>query len=187
MMTQNTSALNTPMATTIMQPSKTTTRSSWRYAAFGGAVLCSILGLAYTLAFILYALARSALTVLTTVNQDAGMLGTLIATWASLIVASLIIGALCTIAVAILGAITGIIVKAVSVVLNPQNEPQRAAVIGAGVCFAIVLFLHFALRAAMSYALPDLLSMHAVFWLELPSAIFIVAGGVAARQLTLML
>lgn len=184
MITQNTGALNTPMETTIMQPSKTTTRSSWRYAAFGGAVLCSILALAYTVAFILYALARSALTVLTTVNQDAGMLGTLIATWASLIVASLIIGALCTVAVAILGAISGILVKAVSVVFNPENEPRRAAVIGAGVCFAIIVLLHLALRSAMSYTLPDLLSMHALFWLELPSAIFIAAGGLAARQLT---
>jgi hypothetical protein len=35
----------------------------------------------------------------------------------------------------------------------------------------------------MNYSLPDLLSMHALFWLELPSAIFIVAGGVATRQL----
>jgi hypothetical protein len=28
--------------------------------------------------------------------------------------------------------------------------------------------------------------MHALFWLELPSVIFIVAGGVATRKLNLM-
>ncbi len=183
MITQNASALNTQKETTIMQSTKQAIRSSWRYAAFGGAVLCSILALAYTLAFIVYALARSALTVVSTINTDAGMWGTLIATWASLIAAALAIGVLCAIAVAFLGAITGIVVKGVSIVFNPRHEPQRAAIVGASVCLAIVILLHLALRSAMNFLLPDLLSMHALFWLEIPSLIFIVAGGVATRKL----
>ncbi len=168
-----------------MLPAKITTRLSWKNAAYSGAILCSRLALAYTLAFILYALARSALTVAATVNQDAGMWGTLIATWASLIVASLVIGALAALAVGILGAVTGIALRAVSVVSNPQHDPRRAVVIGATVCFAIVLLIHLALRAALNYSLADLLSMHALFWLELPALVFIVAGAIASRQFNL--
>ncbi len=185
MITQKATILNLQRET-VMQPAKQATRSSWRYSAFGGAVLCSILALAYTLAFIVYALARSALTVTATINPDAGMWGTLIATWASLIVASLFIGALLTIAVAILGAFTGTVVKAVSLVFNPQHKPPRAVAIGASVCFGIILLLHLPLRSAMNYALPDLLSMHTLFWLEMPSAIFIVAGGLGNRKLNAM-
>lgn len=168
-----------------MQLTNKATRLSWRYAAFGGAVLCSILALAYTLVFIVYALARSAFTAVSTINADAGMLGTLIATWASLIVAALVIGVLCAIAVAFLGAITGIVVKGVSIVFNPQYESQQATIIGASVCLAIVILLHLALRSAMNFSLPDLLSMHALFWLEIPSLIFIVVGGVATRKLNM--
>lgn len=181
-MTTHNGALTGLTETATMGSARRQAALGYRRAALGGAVICALLALGYTVLFILYALGRSLFTVTATVNQDAGMLGTLIATWASLFVAAFVIGMLLTVAVAILGAFTGIIVNAVSAVFNPQREPKRAVAIGTGVCFALIVLLHLALRSAMNYSLPDLLSMHALFWLGIPSMIFIVAGGLATRR-----
>ena len=166
-----------------MASAKNISRLTYRHAALAGATICSLLALAYTTAFILYALLRSAFTVVNTVNQDAGIIETLVATWASLIVASLVIGILATFVVAILGAFTGILVQGIAGMVNKQNAPQRASLIGIGVCLAIIVLLHLALRSVMNFSLPDLFSMHALFWLEFPGLIFIVVGGIASRRL----
>jgi hypothetical protein len=158
--------------------------STWRYAASRGAALCVVLAILYALAFLVYALIRSAFTVLSIDNPDAGRVSTLIATWASLFVAVLAITIILAILVAILGAVTGIIINALSSFLNPEHVPQRAVGIGIAVCLGIVVLLHLALRSAMNFSLPDLLSEHALFWLELPSLIFVVAGGAASARLT---
>ncbi len=177
MTTQTSSLTRLEKETLEVQAPEEETQLGYGAAARKGALLCILLAVAYTTVFILYATVRSSLTAATIVNPDAGVMGTLIATWSSLVVAALVIGLLLSAAVAILGAFAGILIRAISGILNPHNAPRQQSIIGMGVCFAIVVLLHLALRSAISFSLPDLLSMHALFWLELPSMIFIIVAG----------
>ncbi len=147
------------------EKAKRSARATWGYAASRGAALCTILALAYALVFLVYALIRSAFTVSAIDNPDASKIGTLFATWASLFVAVLVITNILGLLVAIVGAVTGLVINALSSLANRERMPQRAIGIGAVVCLVIVVLLHFALRSAINFSPSDLLSEHALFWL----------------------
>lgn len=159
---------------------KLASQSSLRNVAWSGAGTCTWLAFAYAGAFVLYAFIRSALTVQATVNQDAGIITTLIATWSSILVAALTITILLAIPVAIVGAITGLIIKQLDMILNSRHSPRRAVLIGLITGLGIVAVLHLALRSAVNFSLSDLGSEAALFWIELPCLIFVVASALVS-------
>src|SRR5207244_1320646 len=68
---------------------------------------------------------------------------------------------------------------------NKQHEPSRATAIGAGVCGSMVVLLHVIFQRALGFSLADVAANPEtyLFWLALPSLIYIAAGAVAGRAL----
>jgi hypothetical protein len=158
-------------------------RPTWRYVALRGAAVSVGLTFAYALAFLLYAIVRSSLTLAARVNPDTGLLGTLIATWTSLAIAVLTMASLMAVVAAVLGTATALIVLWLSSVLNPRRVSARAIMIGLVTCLGIALLLNLALQQALSLSWSALVSEAYLFWLGLPSLIYVGAGGVASWQL----
>jgi hypothetical protein len=138
---------------------------------------------AYALAFLLYAILRSSLTLAATVNPDAGLLYTLIANATSLLIAVLTITFLMVIVTAVLGIITAIAVYGLLSTLNAHKDPSRAVIIGSATCLGVVLLLNLTLQKALGFSWSAMGGEAYLFWLGFPSLIYIVAGGVSSWQL----
>jgi hypothetical protein len=82
-----------------------------------------------------------------------------------------------------MGALMGVLIKAVSLILETRHAMPRAFIVGTIVSLALVVLLRLGLRSVINFSLSDLISETALFWLELPSLIFLVASGWASRQL----
>ena len=158
-------------------------RSHWLMVARRGAEIGITLDFAYAVAFIAYAIIRSAVKLLATPGIDAGWPGTALATWAALALPAFVFAVLFVPIVALLGVLTALAVYALSPTLNPEHAPSRAVFIGIGVCslvvFATALLPDLQAGLRWTPALAETLT----FWLALPLLIYIVAGGMASRHL----
>jgi len=148
-----------------------------------GAGAASLAVLAYTLAFLLYAFARSGLTLLATVNEAAGLPATLLATWISLSIAALAIALLVWPLAALVGAGTALLIGALCAAWNREHAPGRALAIGAGACAAPAALIALALAASAGPAWTSSLAETLGFWLGLPLLVYIAAGGLASLEL----
>jgi hypothetical protein len=154
-----------------------TPRVTWGYIAARGAGVGVALTMAYTGCFIIYAWVRAARALQATMSGDPAQFGTFVATAASLSVAAGVIATFTVILTAILGALTGLVLQGLLARFNRDGDSRQAVLIGVAAMALIVVVMDVAFR------------FHALqletflFWVGLPSAIYIVAGGIAARQL----
>lgn len=154
-----------------------------RYAAKSGAKVGVALDLGYAMAFLAYASVRSTLTILAAGGMDGGMLGTIVATTASIAWVSLLVAILFAPIAALIGMVTAVIVNALLGRVNPIHSATRALIIGLVTAAGIALLFYAALVFGMGVAVsPEAIEMFA-FWLGLPTLIYIAAGGVGSLEL----
>ena len=154
----------------------------WGRTAWYGAEAGIALALLYALAFIGYAVVRSTLMLLATPNPDGGLAGTLIATWISMAVPAFVLAAIVGILAAALGVLTALVLRALLSHGNPTHAPQRAIVIGVGVCLTISLMLLVLLTQGLGVTWMPATAAALIFWLVMPLVIYVVAGGTASWQ-----
>jgi len=152
----------------------------WGRTAGYGAEAGIALALVYALAFIGYAVVRSALNLLASPAPDGGLAGTLIATWISLAVPAFVLAAMCGILAALLGALTALVLRALVSRVNPTHAPQRAIAIGVAVCLSVSLALLLLLYHGLGVRWIPATAATLTFWLLVPLVVYVVAGGVAS-------
>ncbi|CAG0943011.1 hypothetical protein ANRL1_01172 [Anaerolineae bacterium] len=157
---------------------------AWGRIAWYGAELGIAFAFVYALAFIVYAIVRATIDLIATPQIDAGWLNIALATWFSLAVPALLLAALFTPVVAIIGALTALGVNAIASARNAS--PRQAALIGAetsGV-FALALIALLTFGAGFTWSLAIIETW--MFWLVLPLLLYVVAGGVGGWMLSRM-
>lgn len=156
---------------------------SMRLAAKSGAKVGVALDLGYAVAFLAYASVRSAVMILSAGGMNVDMLGTIVATTASIAWVSLVVAILFAPIAAFIGMVTAVIVNALLGRVNPIHSATRALIVGLVTAAGIVLLFYAALVFGMGVALsPESIEMFA-FWLGLPTLIYIAAGGVGSLEL----
>jgi hypothetical protein len=165
-----------------MRKSTHTTRLGWGRTAWYGAEACVALAFVYTLAFIGYAIVRSTLTILATPEIDAGLVSTLIATWAGLALPALVCAALASIPAALIGALTALVVRALLALGNVTPTPRRAVASGLAVCLVVSLALLALLTQGMGVTWTPATAATLTFWLVAPLVLYSIAGTVASWQ-----
>jgi ABC-type Fe3+-siderophore transport system permease subunit len=150
----------------------------WNVALRGAGVALA-LTFAYALAFLLYAMLRSFAVVVGTVNEGAGFLATLFATWFSLAIPTLTIAALFAILAVPLGAVTAVLIVWASARWNKERNPNNAIALGAALTFLIAFLLTLLLQlGGMTF---DLHYWDAwALWFVLPLLVYVAAGGAAS-------
>jgi hypothetical protein len=148
-------------------------RTAWYGAEIG--IACSYL---YALAFTIYAVVRTTSMLVGVPNQDGGLAGTLIATWAALALPALIIAALAGILAAAIGALTALAIRALISFGNVMPTPRRAAGSSVAVCLVVCLALLTLLMQGFGVAWTPATAETLMFWLVAPLIIYTVAGGV---------
>jgi hypothetical protein len=170
-----------------MPEMNTIRRFSWARTAWYGAELGVALACLYTLAFIAYAVVRTAFKILTTPEVAGGLAGTVLATWVSLALASIVIAALLVVPVALLGAATALGIRALLAPAGALGRPARAAALGALVCLGISLALVALLAGGLGVAWTPASAATLTFWVVLPLLIYVLAGALASRRLAQLL
>src|SRR5215212_8134727 len=159
-----------------------TARWGWGRTAWYGAEACVALAFAYALVFIGYAIVRSTLTIVATLEIDAGLAGTLIATWAGLALSAVVIAALAAIPAALIGALTALAIRALLGLGNATPTPRRAVASGLAVCLVVSLALLALLTQAMGVTWTPATAATLTFWLVAPLGLYVIAGTVASWQ-----
>lgn len=167
-----------------MQKIVGSSNATWVYGPLGGAAAAIALAFAYTAVFVVYALIRSLLLVISA-NPGAGIPGTIVAYAATLSVPALVICVMMSVPAALVGLLTAPLLKRLLSAWNPRHDPARATAIGAAASCGIVVLLHVIFQRALGFSLADVAANPEtyLFWLALPSLIYILAGGVAGRVL----
>lgn len=137
----------------------------------------------YALAFIVYAAVRSSFTVFATVNEDAGLFGTLIATWVSLSIPALTIALLLAPLAVVFGVIAALLIWGLSAAWNREHAPKKAVVIGSGTCALLAALLIVSLNLGFGLTWSQTVAETLTFWLALPLLVFVGAGGLASWEL----
>jgi hypothetical protein len=137
----------------------------------------------YALAFMVYAVVRSSFTIVVTVNEDAGRLGTLLATWLSLIIPALTIALLIVPLAVLFGVVTALLIWGISAAWNREHAPTKAVAIGSGTCVVIAVVLIVVLSQGLGLRWTSTVAETLTFWLALPLVIYILAGGTAGWEL----
>lgn len=152
---------------------------NWGQTARSGAGFAVRLTIAYAVVFIVYALVRSVLRLLPTPTFDAGLVGTLLAYGVSLALPALVIALILALVMTLLGIVTALIVRGLLSVLNPTHAPLSAILVGAAVALVIAALLHVGLGFS-----PDSLTWETyLFWVGIPSAIYVIVGAVGSWRL----
>jgi hypothetical protein len=170
-----------------MAQNKHAPRIGWGRTAWYGAEAGLALAFLYALAFIGYAIVRSTLNLLAAPNRDGGLAGTLVATWIALALPAFVVAALAGILAAIIGALTALALRALLSRMNAAHTPRRAIAIGVGVCLTVSLTLLVVLTQGLGLTWTPVVAMTLTFWLVLPLATYVVAGGVASWQVNRMM
>jgi hypothetical protein len=160
-----------------------TRRPTFGSIAMRGAGVAVLANGAYTIIFVLYAVVRSSLTLLATTNESAGLAGTLLAVWASLLVPALAIALLLCPLVALLGVITALAIWGASTAWNRQRAPKRAIALGVAICAGVAALLIGLLAAGLGLSGTGRLAEALTFWVGLPLLAYIIAGGAASWEL----
>lgn len=156
----------------------------WMYGPLGGAALAVGLDFGYAAVFIAYATIRASLLAIR-VNPDAGVPGTVISYFFTLVIPSVVIAGMMAIPAAVIGLITAPILGYAVSRLNPQHSERRAIVVGTASCFVIAVILFLAFHQMLGFASGDISANPEtfIFWFALPAIVFVAAGAFASRQL----
>lgn len=157
-------------------------RLGWGRTAWHGAEACVALAFVYTLVFIGYAIVRSTLTIVATLDIDAGLAGILIATWAGLALPALVVAALAAIPAALIGALTALAIRALLALGDAVPTPLRSGASGLAVCLVVSLALLALLTQAMGVTWTPATAATLTFWLVAPLGLYVIAGTVASWQ-----
>jgi hypothetical protein len=161
-------------------------RPDWGLTACYGAELGVSIALLYALAFTGYASVRSTFSLLTTPDVDAGLAVTLFTTWLSLIVPAVGIAAMLMLPVAVIGALTALLLRGVTM-LSLARIPSRGLVLSGAMCTVLSITTlglpALYTRADWTPAMVETLT----FWLIIPMLLYIVAGALAGREMVCML
>lgn len=145
-------------------------KMSWGRVAWHGAELGVACAFVYTLAFIAYAMVRATYDLLATPQIDAGWLNIALATWFALAVPALLLAALFAPVVALVGAVTALIVNALA---SARHAAQTGALVCAVIALALVAWLTL---TGFTWSLAIIETW--LFWLVLPLGFYIAAGGI---------
>jgi hypothetical protein len=162
---------------------KSTPRLPWYKVALAGAAMGVGLTFVYALSFALYAVVRSSWTIWQWTPPDLGKGATLAANAASIVVASVATASLLAVVVALLSMITALLIALGLARWNPQQAQGRAIGIGVTTGLAVVVLGHVALSWALGRSLFSLGAATYLFWIGLPSLLYIGAGGGLAWRL----
>jgi len=147
-----------------------------RSAAARGGLAGAGLVFGYAAIFLVYAVLRSSLTLFQ--SLDGGNLAlTLVAYSASLALPALVFACLIAPFAALVGGGTGLLMSWLSARLNPAGVPARAIWIGSGAALGLALAGLLALRLGLGLSAVRLTWPTYLFWLGVPGAIYIIAGG----------
>lgn len=156
---------------------------NWRQAARHGAGIGVKMALVYTVIFLLYAILRSTLDLLSLPAPDAGTLGTITATVLSLSVAAFAIAALLLPVSALAGTTLSLLLH----LLLPQAGRRSALVgtlvISSAVAFAIADTVQLIVLPAAGFEPLDLPFETWLFWFGLPTLIYIIVAALEGRRL----
>jgi len=162
-------------------------RISWGRTAWYGAEAGIALSFLYALAFIGYAVVRSTLNLLAAPNIGGELAGALVATWVALALPAFIFAVLGGILAALIGALTALALRALLTILNAAHTARRALAIGVGVCLTISLALLVLVAQGLGVTWTPTVAATLTFWLILPLATYIVAGGAVSWQVNRMM
>jgi hypothetical protein len=145
-----------------------------------GASLGARFAFAYGLVFVVYGVARYGVD-LTAAPPDGNLWPNYAGGAVSLAVASLGITLIMAIAAAGLGAVTALCAVGLQRLLANAEVDAHGCAVGPAVAVAGVLFLHVVLWNAGLWSLSSLLSTTYLFWLGVPSLLYVVAAVMAGR------
>jgi len=156
---------------------------NWRKAARHGAGIGMKMTLLYAVLFILYAIIRSTLELLSFPTPDAGAAGTILATMVSLIIAALGI----TLLVIPLSALAGMGTSLLLHLLLPRISRRLTMVgtffISLAAAFAVVDTVQLILLPAVGFKPLDLPFETWIFWFGLPTVLYVIVTGFEGRRL----
>ncbi len=153
------------------------------WAAWNGAKLAVAMTFGYALLFILYASTRSAITILAAGDSGTGVLQTILATSVSVIWTSLVFAFLLALPASVLGALTAPVIAALLPRLISNHDPRRAFLVGLNISLVIAIVFYIALRFGLQLESNPATAEALLFWLDLPTLIYVIAGGVGGWQL----
>jgi hypothetical protein len=154
----------------------------WRTVLLTGAAMGAGLTLAYGLAFGIYATLRSSVTVLVNTPPEIGVVPTLAANGASILIPALASALVVTPVMALIGLVTAGVVQGL-LQFNRGRQPERAILIGFGATLAIVLLYQLPLVRLLRQTMPGAGLATYWFWFGFPALIQLGAGVVGAWQL----
>jgi hypothetical protein len=165
-----------------------TARTAWDVgstagAALRGALLGLALTLAYGLAFALYAIVRSSLQIVAVLPPDEGLLGTLVANALSILVPTIVVALLLAAIPAILEAIVLVAIYRLCLSLRGEGMAGRSAIVGLVVSLLVTVVIHLLGWRATGAYFAALWPMGYLFWLGLPSMIFVTMNTWAGWRL----
>jgi hypothetical protein len=167
-----------------MNANQAVSHPTGRAVARAGAAVGVGLTFAYALTFALYAIVRSSWTIWRWTPPDLGKLEALAANAASIVVASVASAGLLAVVVALLSMGTALVMAWALATWNAHQSTGRAILMGAATALVVVVVGQFTLSWALGRSLFSFGAATYLFWIGLPSLLYVGAGGVLARWLT---
>jgi hypothetical protein len=146
-----------------------------RGTGVSGAILGFTLAVAFGAVFALYAILRSSLQIALILSAGEGLWATLAANAFSLLIPILSFTLLLGIVAALLQSMALLLVYGFTALLNPYRSPARAAWIGLITAVILASGVQFAIQRRLGIYFDALWPMGYLFWLGLPSLIFVGA------------
>lgn len=143
--------------------------------ALSGVVLGFTLALAYGFTFVVYAIVRSSLQIVAILSPGEALVGTLLANAFALFVPALVFALLCGLGAALLQSITLLLVHGVAALINPHHAPALMAGIGLISASLLAGASQVAVQQSLGIYFDALWPSGYLFWLGLPSLLFIGA------------
>jgi hypothetical protein len=159
------------------------THFAWREVVQTGALAGVALTYTYALAFLLYATLRATFVLVSMPWPDAGLVGTVIATGASLVAPGLVLATLLTVPAALLGALAAALVYAVLLWLSASHLVTEAPLIGGAVALTVVAMIRLGLVYGLGITVASLTLPTYLFWLGLPAVVYVVAAAIGGGRL----
>lgn len=153
-------------------------RKIWRHAARGGALTGIAVVFGYAYAFAAGATLWTSLRLWAGVGSGPWLFDLLILNAAQWVIPIAILGGLAGMLALLVGSGTGILLGLLAVRLNLTHSPLKAAIIGLILCLAIAGTFHAVFGLGFAIARPSLFAQLWLFGLALPSALYVVAGGI---------
>lgn len=146
---------------------------SWGMAARHGAAAGFFSALIYGAVATLYVILRSSAQILGILSPAEGLWGTLVANAFGVVWPCLVITLLLSLLAAVIESVTFLIIHGLSLALNGQKSPFRMAAIGFLVSGGLALLVNFLIVSGISTYWSAFWPQGYLFWLGLPSLIFI--------------